>query len=307
MEYSVRANSFISQGYNVIQTIDEVGKIDGINYIDLNYPEHFGENSKEEISDAIMRNTLKLNAVSLRFTKKFINGAFNSHDKDLRNEAINICKRGIDLCEYLSGNHTIVWLAYEGNDYPFQVDYIDCWIRIKEIFQEICDYKNIPICIEYKPYEERVHSFLDSFGTTMLMVKDVDRKNLGVNVDFCHMLMKKENPSFVLSYLLNAGKLFGIHLNDGEGHTDEGMMVGMSFFWKIFEFIFYLKKYKYQGVVFFDTFPIRENAAEECRCNVEMCNKIESIIDEIGLETIQNIVDKNDGIAVNRLFQKILK
>ena len=37
-----------------------------------------------------------------------------------------------------------------------------------------------------QPYEERVHAFIDSFGTAVSILHDVDRENLGVTLDFCH-------------------------------------------------------------------------------------------------------------------------
>ena len=93
-------------------------------------------------------------------------------------------------------------------------------------FRDVCDYSKVPVSIEYKPYEERVHAFIDSFGTAVSILHDVDRENLGVTLDFCHMLMKKENPAFAAAWLLERGKLYNIHLNDGEGSTDDGLMVG---------------------------------------------------------------------------------
>ena len=57
---------------------------------------------------------------------------------------------------------------------------------------------------------------IDSFGTTMYMLQAVNKKNLGVTLDFCHMLMKSENPAFAAALLLEKGLLYNVHLNDGE-------------------------------------------------------------------------------------------
>ena len=73
------------------------------------------------------------------------------------------------------------------------------------------------------------------------------------------------------------------------------------------EFIYYLKKYNYQGVVFFDTFPIRENAKLETQANINSFEKISKIIDEIGMDRIAEVVSKRDGVEAQRLVLDMLK
>ena len=50
-------------------------------------------------------------------------------------------------------------------------------------------------------------------------------------------------------------------------------------FRKTVEVMYYLKKYDFQGVIYFDTFPKREKAVEECEANIKMCRRIEQLID----------------------------
>ena len=73
----------------------------------------------------------------------------------------------------------IIWLGFDGFDYSFQIDYVSYWNRIVKAFRDVCDYSGVPVSIEYKPYEERVHAFIDSFGTAVSVLHDVDRENLG--------------------------------------------------------------------------------------------------------------------------------
>ena len=49
------------------------------------------------------------------------------------------------------------------------------------------------------------------------MVNEINRENIGITLDYCHMLMKHENPAYWASILASRGKLFGVHLNDGYG------------------------------------------------------------------------------------------
>ena len=120
------------------------------------------------------------------------------------------------------------------------------------------------------------------------------------------MLMKKENPAFAAALFLDAGKLTGIHVNDGEGSFDDGMMVGTVHPFKTMELFYYLMKYDYQDVIYFDTFPKREDAVRECEINVKMCRKLEENIRRIGLDRISEIIEEEDGIAASELMASIL-
>lgn len=38
-------------------------------------------------------------------------------------------------------------------------------------------------------------------GVTGMMLNDINRDNIGVTLDYCHMLMKHENPAFAADIL----------------------------------------------------------------------------------------------------------
>jgi xylose isomerase len=84
-------------------------------------------------------------------------------------------------------------------------------------------------------------------------------------------------------------------------------MVGTVSLMQTLEFIYYLKKYNYEGAIYFDTFPIREEPLAEIRQNVKSINKINSLIDNLGMNNIQEIISRNDAIAANELFLDCLK
>ncbi len=307
MKYATRVNSFLRNDKDLRKALSEIGNIDGIDYIDLNYPEHFTQYSVDEVREDLAKNGLQCNAINLRFRDRYINGEFGNADIDISEEAIRLCKEAADICKALGGDQLIIWLGFDGFDYSFQIDYVKVWSQVVNAFQRVCDYTDLFISIEYKPYEERVHCLIDSFGTTMLMVKEIHRENLGVTLDFCHMLMKKENPAFAAAWLLERNKLFNMHLNDGEGSTDDGLMVGTVNLWKTIEVFYYLKKYNFNGAIYFDTFPKREGAGEECTANIKMCRKIENLIDEFGMESIGQIIQRNDAVGISNMMVAMLK
>ncbi|MDR3322520.1 MAG: sugar phosphate isomerase/epimerase, partial [Synergistaceae bacterium] len=229
-------------------------------------------------------------------------------DESIRKRALDLTKEAADVCRELGGSVLTIWLAFDGFDYPFQAPYEEKWSQIKEAFREIADYaKDIKISIEYKPFEPRNFSMLDSVGTTLLMAGDIDRENVGVTLDFCHMLMKHDGPAFGLSLAASRRKLFGLHMNDGYSRMDGGMIFGSVNFSHAIEFVYYLKKYHYDGVVFFDTFPVREAAVEETGANIAAFNKCLKLIDEIGMGTIDAVVSSQDGVRAQKLILDMIR
>ena len=185
------------------------------------------------------------------------------------------------------------------------VDYEKNWNIIVRSFQEIADYageKGIKVSIEYKPCEPRAFSMIDGIGLTLQMIDEVDRPNIGVTLDFCHMLMKRENPAYSLALAARKNKLYGLHMNDGYGELDNGLIFASVSLPQALEFVYYLKKYKYDGVVFFDSFPIREAADQEVSANIQAFMALSDAIDRYGMDRIEDVMKEQDGIKAQRLI-----
>lgn len=307
MKYSTRINSYLGEGYTLKKCFEAISRIDGLDYVDLNYPEHFKDNTIEEVKVLLQKNNLKLNAINLRFRNRYINGDLGNLDTEIKEEAIQLSKDAVEACEYLDGSQIIFWLGHDGYDYSFQLDYNKSWNQIVEILKMISQSTEKKVSIEYKPYEERAVALVDSFGTSMLVVNEVNEKNFGVTADYCHILMKHESPAFVTAMLLERGLLYNLHLNDGHGYFDDGLMVGTNTFWQTLETMYYLKKYKFDGAIYFDTFPKREKALEETKFNMRMCLLLERLIDNYGIENIDAQINKNDAISVSNMLIDILE
>lgn len=306
MNYAGRMNSFIFKGQNVLDAIKAYRETKGMTHLEFNYPEHIAGYDLEEIKKAM--GDLKVNGFAVRWRNFFLNGDLTNPDEELRQKAITMCKEAADICRELGGSVITLWLENDGFDYPFQMDYEYCFKQVVEAIQEVADYaKDMKISIEYKPYEERNFALIDSTGMTMYLISEVDRENVGCTLDFCHMLMKHDSPSYGLALAASKGKLFGLHMNDGYGFQDSGLIFGSVNFSLCAEFIYYLKRYHYDGVVFFDTFPIRENAILEVQANIDAFEQISSMVDKIGVEEIEKIVAKRDGISAQNLILEMMK
>jgi len=234
--------------------------IRGLGCVDLNYPQHFMDYwTPEEAKQALDEFNLVAGAVCLRYPSKFARGAMNHPDPEMRREAIEMTKDAARVARILGCNEVVVWSAYDGYDYPFQVNYKEKWNQIVGAFQECCDaYPDIKWSLEYKPTDENTRFFtVPSTGAAMLMVKEINRPNMGLTLDMGHMLMSGENPGQSISMV--GDKLFGIQLNDGYTRlaAEDGMMFGSIHPSMALEAIHQLRINNFRGHLYFDTFPQR--------------------------------------------------
>lgn len=309
LKLATRINSILPSVNNeTLAALESISKIDGITSVDLNYPEHFEKHSVEEIKMTLSNAGLEVNGLALRFRSQFVNGELGNKNPSISMEAFELCCEAADICRSLGGKVLTIWLGYDGFDYPFQVNYLETWNQVKEYFCKLADYApDLKISIEYKPFQPRAYSLIDSVGLSLLMVNEIGRPNVGVTLDYCHMLMKHENPGFGLALVANQNKLYGVHINDGYGLNDDGLMIGTASLLQTLEFVYYLRKFQYQDAIYFDTFPVRENPYEEIKQNVKLINKIFNLVDQIGLDRIEEIIEENDGVAATQLLLECLK
>ncbi len=129
---------------------------------------------------------------------------------------------------------------------------------------------------------------------------------MGATLDFAHMLMAGDAPGFGAALLLEEGKLWGVHLNDGNNDHDDGLMIGSIHPFETLEFLYYLRKYGYDDVIYFDTFPIRENAQDEAETNRATVELLMAKIDAVGVDHITSVIAEADGIASQNLRNLLL-
>ena len=66
-----------------------------------------------------------------------------------------------------------------------------------EAFREVCDAcPALRVSLEFKPTDENTRFFaVPSTGAALLLVKDIDRPNMGLTIDVGHCLAAGENPA----------------------------------------------------------------------------------------------------------------
>lgn len=307
MKYATRLNSFVTKDVDVEAALRTIAATDGIDYVDLNYPEHFTLPTPQ-LGALLNELGLTLNSVAMRFRSGYEHGEYTNRDPKVRQSAIDLTKAGMDATAELGCDLVTVWLGFDGYDYPFQKDYRTGLDLAIAAFTELADYRpDVRLSIEYKPYEERARAMISHTGTVLHVLDRVGKDNVGATLDFCHMLMAGDQPAFGASLLLSQQKLWGVHLNDGYGRFDDGLMVASVHPWETAEFLYYLLRYDYPGVIYFDTFPRREDPSAEAARNVAIVDRLLEKITAYGVENITDIVQTQDGIKSHELLNDLLK
>ena len=136
----------------------------------------------------------------------------------------------------------------------------------------MCDaHPELRVSLEFKPTDENTRWFIvPSTGAAVLLALQVARPNFGLTLDVGHLLAAGENPAQSVALAASHGKLFGVQLNDGYGRlgAEDGLMFGSVHPLMALEFIVWLRRARFDGHVYFDTFPRNEDPVREAERNI---------------------------------------
>ncbi len=272
-------------GKNRITTIDLIERaatVDGLNAADLNFPDHFEGTSPADLKSAMDASGVALNGLAMRYYTDpgFKLGAFTHPDPSVRKAAVDLTRRGIDTLRGMGGNLMTLWMGQDGFDYSFQADYARMWDTTLECLEAVCAHdRAADIAIEYKPNEPRSYSLMPDIATTLLAIKECGAANLGVTLDFAHVLYADEMPAHSAYLAARHSRLLGVHLNDGYGKRDDGLMAASVHPVQTLELLVTLKRIGYDGAIYFDTFPDHSglDPVAECRTNIDIVLRLDEI------------------------------
>lgn len=283
-QYAARLNAF-KLGLPGRPTIsDMIGRAAkaGLDAADLNFPDHFADHTPAQLAQVLSTSGMALNGFAMRYYTEpgFKLGAFTHPDAAVRRAAIDITKQGLDALAEMGGQIMTLWMGQDGVDYAFQGDYARMWDNTIEALQAVCDHNPaLDIAIEYKPNEPRAYALMPDAATTLLAVREADRANLGVTLDFAHVLYADEMPAHAAHLISRHSRLIGVHLNDGYGKRDDGLMVGSVHPVQTVELFVELQRIGYDGVIYFDTFPDHGglDPVAEARTNIRLTERLRSV------------------------------
>ena len=310
--YATRLNAFKQKGDTVAQMIAAAGRVGGLDAADLNFPDHFDHHSPAELSRILGDNGLALNGLAMRYYTDpgFRLGAFSHPDPALRRAAIDLTKRGVDALAEMGGRLMTLWLGQDGFDYSFQADYARIWDDSIAAIAEVADHNpEIDIAIEYKPNEPRAHVVMPDMTTTLLALAEIGRTNTGVTLDFCHMLFAGEMPARAAMLAARSSRILGVHLNDGYGKRDDGLIAGSVHPVQTVELFMALDRHGYDGVIYFDTFPDHggTNPVGEARANVALTERLRAVARALaGDADLARATAAQDAAAATRIVATAL-
>jgi sugar phosphate isomerase/epimerase len=255
------------------------GTMAGLTHVDFNHPQHTAGLTPETLRAALDAAGLAAGAVCTRFPDELRAGAFSNPDADLRAKALAIAVDGCAWAQALGAEHLIVWSPFDGYDYNFQADYTAAWARIVAAFRALsasCAARGVRVSLEWKPTDAASRaSFVASTAAALLLAKEVDSENFGLTLDVGHLLMAGENPAASVALVGAAGKLFGLQLSDSHGGaTEDGLAFASVHATGALELLHWLRRTRYDGVIYFDTFPSNEDPVREAAHNIRRFNSL---------------------------------
>ena len=302
--------------------IQQQGKIKGLDLVDFNYPQHLTgpvtDDYLQHIQQMLKSSGLQAGTICLRFPKFMQKGAYTNPDPSIRKQAIQLTKEACEWAKRLGSNEICVWSAFDGYDYPLQVDYDKLWDQIKNAFQEVCDsFPSVKVSLEFKPTDENTRFFtVPSTAAAILLLKEVNRENFGLTLDFGHCLMAGENPAQSIAMVQKCSKsnsssggkspskLFGLQLGDGYGRlgAEDGLMFGSINTLSALELVIWLIKTNYDGHIYFDTFPRNEDPIRECEYNIRrfknFYRKARLLLEGKDAQKFKEMLENHDAMGI---------
>ena len=310
--YATRLNAFKTKGSSVADMIAGAGRVGGLNAADLNYPDHFEAHTPQQLGGMLADQGMALNGLAMRYYTEsgFKLGAFTHPDAAMRRAAIDLTKRGIDTCAEMGADLMTLWMGQDGYDYAFQGDYARMWDDTIAALIEVADHNPaVNIAVEYKPDEPRAFALMPDMATTLLALRDVGCANTGVTLDFAHVLYAGEMPAFVAMLAHRHSRILGVHLNDGYGKRDDGLMAGTVHPVQTVELFVGLARAGYDGVIYFDTFPDHAglDPVAEARANFRLVTRLRAVADGLaGNADLAAAMARQDAAATSLIVAQAL-
>jgi L-rhamnose isomerase len=310
--FRVNANEYWRGKNGKITTLDVLERaatVKGLTAVDLNYPDHLEGLGETEVAERLGSLGMSLNGYAMRYygNPAYKIGAFTNPDPQVRREAIDLTRRGMDSLARAGGSLMTLWMGQDGFDYSFQADYQRLWEQTIEAMQDVADHNPaIDISIEYKPNEPRAFSLMPDVATVLLAIKEISRANTGVTLDFAHVLYADEMPAFAATLIHRHSKLLGVHLNDGYAKRDDGLMVGAVHPIQTIELLYVLDQIGYAGAIYFDTFPdiAGLDPVSECTTNIATVTAMQKMAAKLsGNKSLAAAILKQDAVASQTIVQ----
>jgi L-rhamnose isomerase len=304
---------FVKAGYRPDRTIEErfeaAAKIPGVGGLEMHYPTEINDKNWKDLKKRAADRGLKFVMLTphLWIDPVYKFGQFSNPDAKLRRRAIDFAKKVTDLGGELGVKFMCYWPAQDGYDYPFQVDFPKRWDTLAEGLAEWADYhKDQKIVVEYKAYDPRAHILLPNVGQTVTLLNEINRPNLGINIETGHALIMNENLAETFAFAMRYKRLFHTHWNDNSKMYDDDAMVGMVNLWETVELLFWLDELGYDGWFGLDLFPFREMPEDAVAQSIANMKMGYAMLDRVDREELRGCFSSSDAIRIAQLMRRML-
>jgi xylose isomerase len=284
-----------------------VSEIDGTTGVETIYPYEVADPvSTKALADKYGLAFAAVN-VNVKAEPEFRNGGLTSADKAVRANAVRLIKEAKDFAEKVGADKVTCCPLGDGYEFSFQSDYAVIWKRLVETFGEAAEYKkNIPLFIEFKPSETRGTCYLNNTSKTLLLIRDIGVRELGITLDFGHAMYGQTNPAEELVLLAESGQPYYVHINDNDGKWDWDYFCGTKHLIEYAEFLYYLRKYQYDDYLTSDTSPTRWDIKGTFVANNRITTKLWNLLGRMEDQGFAGMIGAKDYLATWKFLEENL-
>lgn len=288
--------------------------LDGLEY---HYPGEINEQNADRIRRALGKR-VDLYAIPLGIfsNPRYALGSFINPDATKRQETLDACRRAIDLCAAL-GAHFLVWPGAEGYNYPFQRNWDHTWGWFLDGLAEVvqhCNRRKVRFLLEHKNSEPAMRILMRDIGTTIYCIKrigemGIDVANVGVNMDWQHLIMNGEPLAAHAALLAREGLLGHQHANDGWGTFDDDNMVGTNLFMQTLALARTLQDVNYGARgerLGFDLYPYTEDQVAAVKQSILNWEFIDGLARKLDRNALADAEAMADAVAAYREVYRVL-
>lgn len=297
--------------YQPKRTLEErlsiAANVRGLDGVEVGYPGDFEDPAR--LKELLDERELGVAAVNLKvrgpaFMHK---GSFSSPVEEAVQTAIRWGKEALDAAADFGCGVVTTCPLNDGFDYPLETDYGAAWDGMVSGIAAVAGHRqDVKLAIEYKLSDPRTRSLVSNLGEALLLCIQTGRPNVGVNLDFGHCLIARENPAMSVALASREKRLFHVHLNDNDRVADIDLATGTVHFWETLEFLWYLRRYGYSGWLVTDVYPKENDVAEVFSHTIELQARYLELVDKLDEDSLKSVISRRDVIGTWREMVGIL-
>ncbi|HLN20712.1 MAG TPA: sugar phosphate isomerase/epimerase family protein [Bacteroidales bacterium] len=288
-----------------IEKLEMISKINGFDGVEMVFP--YENMTPEETVAAMKKYNLSFAAINVNIKKEpeWIAGALTRPDKGIRDRAVNMIKKAKDFAKAVGAPLVTCCPLSDGYDLLFQVNYRDSWNYMVETIGEASEYlPEIPLFIEPKYSETRVHCQLDSTAKALLLLREVNNSSTGITLDIGHSLQSSENPAQSLVTIYESGFDAYIHTNDNDTKADWDLIGASRHFLHYVELMFWARQYNYNKYFTTDASPRIFNVVEFFNNHSEITKAAYDLAGSLNAKHVFEMMKNEDYDGLMKMVNK---